>query len=106
MRAIGTDTDLSTRETDGFGAERMNGHGHEGDADLLAGREEHIHLAAGGVVCDLLGEIDEHVCLVPHRAHDHHDLVAILLRTNRSPCCCANLFRIGNACTAEFLNDK
>ena len=60
---------------------------------------------AGGVVGDLLGQVDQDIGLVAHRAHDHHDLVAILLGANRPAGGGSNLFRIGDTRAAEFLND-
>ena len=105
VRAVGADADLAAREAHGLGPQRMDRHRHQRDAHLLAGREEHVHLAAGRVVGDLLGEVDEHVGLMPHRADDHHDLVAILLRTNGPPSRHTNLFRISDTRAAEFLND-
>src|SRR5882757_908523 len=83
----------------------MDCHCHQGDAYLLAGREEHIHLAAGGVVGDLLGEVDKDISLMSHRAYDHDDLIAVLLRANRPPRSSANFFRISDTGAAEFLND-
>ena len=80
MRAVGADADLGAGQAHRLGTERMDRHRHQRDAHLLAGREQHIHLAAGGVVGDLLGQVDQLIGLVPHRAHDHHDLVALLLR--------------------------
>ena len=85
--------------------ERMDRHRHQRDAHLLAGREQHVHLAGRRVVGDLLGEVDQVVGLVAHRADDHHDLVAVLLGANRPPGGRLNLFRIGDARAAEFLND-
>ena len=105
VRAVGADADLRAGEAHGLGPERMNRHRHQRDAHLLAGREEHIHLAAGRVVGDLLREVDQHIGLMPHRADDHHDLVAILLRANRPPRRHTNLFRIGDTRAAEFLNN-
>ena len=106
VRAVGADADLAAGEADRLGAERMDRHRHQRDAHLLAGREEHVHLAGRRVVGDLLGQVDEHVGLVAHRADDHHDLVAVLLGTNRPPRRGANLLRIGDTRAAEFLNDE
>src|SRR5688572_33157514 len=46
------------------------------------------------------------VSLVPHRADDDNDLVALLLRSNRLARRVENLFGVGNAGAAEFLNDQ
>ena len=48
VRAVGLDADLGTGEADRFVAERVNGHRHQRHAHLLAGRQQHVHLAAGG----------------------------------------------------------
>ena len=56
--------------------ERMDRHRHQGHADLLAGRKEHVHLAAGGwsVIC--LARSTRTIGVLPHGADDHDDLVA------------------------------
>jgi hypothetical protein len=82
----------------------MNGHRHQCHTHLLAGREQHVHLARRRVIGNLLCQIDERVSLMPHRTDDHHDLLAILLGTNRPPRSHTNLFRIGDTRAAEFLN--
>ena len=43
---------------------------------------------------------------VPHRADDHHHLVALLLGANGLAGRGQNLLTIGNAGAAEFLNDQ
>ena len=40
------DADLGPGEADRLVAQRMDGHGHQRHAHLLAGREEHVHFAA------------------------------------------------------------
>ena len=79
------DADLAAGEADRLVAQRVDRHRHQRDAHLLAGREEHVHLAGRRVVGDLLGQVDQDVGLLAHRADDHHDLVALLLGTNRPP---------------------
>ena len=59
----------------------------------------------GGLIGDLLGEVDEIVGLVAHRADDHHHLIALLLGANRLAGPPQDLLRIGDAGAAEFLND-
>ena len=87
-------------------AQRMNRHRHQRDAHLLAGREEHVHLAGRRVVGDLLRQVHQHVGLMAHRADDHHDLVAILLARIARRAAATNLFRIGDTRAAEFLNNQ
>ena len=105
MRAVSADTNLRASEAYGLGPERMDRHRHQRDAHLLPGREKHIHLAAGWVVGDLLGEVYQHIRLMTHRAYDHHNLIAVLLRANRPPRCHTNLFCVGDTGAAEFLNN-
>ncbi len=49
VEAVGDDADLRSREADRRHAERLDRHRQERHADLLAGREEHVHLAPGAV---------------------------------------------------------
>ena len=57
--------DLGPGEADRRHAQALDGHRHERDADLLAGREEHVHLAGRRAVGDLLGQRDQFVGRVP-----------------------------------------
>ena len=43
--AVGLDADLSAGQADRLMPERMDGHGHQRHADLLAGGEQHVHFA-------------------------------------------------------------
>ena len=60
---------------------------------------------AGGIVGDLLGQVDQYIGLMAHGANDHHDLVALLLGTDGTARGRPHLFRISDARAAEFLND-
>ena len=51
----------------------------ERDGDLLAGGEEHVHLAGRRAVADFIGKVDQMVGVVPHGADHHQHLVAGLL---------------------------
>ena len=42
---VGDEPDLPAGEADRLVALRVDGHGHQGDRDLLAGGEELVHLA-------------------------------------------------------------
>ena len=53
--AVGDDADLGAGEADGLLAELLDGHGHQRDGDLLAGGQEHVHLAGRRVLGDLAG---------------------------------------------------
>ncbi len=57
----------------------LDGHGHEGDGDLLAGGQEHVHLAGRRLLADLAGQRDQLVGGVAAGADDDDDLVAGLL---------------------------
>ncbi len=87
-------------------AQRVDGHRHQGHAHLLAGREQHVHLAGGGRSVISRGQVDEDVGVVAHRADDHHHLVALLLRANRLARGGEDLLGVGDAGAAEFLNDQ
>ena len=63
-----TNADLRAGEADRLAPQRFDGHGHQRHAHLLAGREQHVHLAGRRMIGDLVRQIDEHVGIVPHRA--------------------------------------
>ena len=52
-------------------------HRHQRHAHLLAGRQQHVHFPRRRLVGDLLGQVDEHVRVVAHRADHHHHLVVL-----------------------------
>ena len=105
MRAVSDDADLRAGEADRLVAQRVDGHGHEGHAHLLARGEQHVHLASRGLVGDLPGQIDEHVGVVAHGADDDHDLVALLLGANGLAGGGQDFLAVGHARAAEFLHD-
>ena len=59
VRAVGDDADLRAGEADRLLAEFVDGHGDQRDGDLLAGGQEHVHLAGGRAGGDLGGLGDE-----------------------------------------------
>lgn len=70
---VGDETDLPAGQADRLVSALVDGHGHEGDADLLAGGQEHIHLPAGRVLGDLAGQVHKIVGGIAHGAdHDDH----------------------------------
>ena len=81
-------------------------HRHQGDADLLAGREEHVHLAGRGPLVDLLGQDDQLVGRVPPGRDDHQDLLAPLVGRDRPAGRGQDLLRIGDARPAELLHQE
>ena len=73
--------------------------------DPLTGRQEHVELPGIGGGCHLAGHREELVGGVAHRRNDHDNLMARLLRSNGPTGGAVNLGGVGNAATAEFLND-
>ena len=79
MEAVGDEPDLCAGEADCGDTQAANGHGHQGDANLLASRQQHIHLAGWRVLGDFLGELDELVRRMPAcRNHDQHLIAAVV----------------------------
>ena len=76
------------------------------DADLLAGGQQHVHLAGRRPVGDLLGQRDQLVGRVPPRRDDHQHLLAPLVGLDRPPRRGQDLVRIGDARPAEFLHEQ
>ena len=104
--AVGDDADLGAGEADGLLAERLDGHGHQGDGDLLAGGQEHVHLAGRRLVGDLAGQLDQLVGGVAAGADDDDDLVAGLLGADGPAGGGHDPLRVGHAGAAEFLHDQ
>ena len=104
--AVGADADLGAGEAHRLFPKRLDCHREQSHAHLLAGGEEHVHLAGAGALGDLFGEIDEDVGLVPHGTHHHDDLVPRLVPGH----CLAgrghDLLRVGHARPAELLNHQ
>jgi hypothetical protein len=86
---------------------RVERHGHEGDRDLLTGREELVHLALRwrAALTDRVGEIDEVVGGLAHRADDDADLVALFLRGDRPPGGLVDPLGVRDARAAKLLYD-
>ena len=60
-------------------ADLIQGHGQQGNADLLAGGQQHIHLPGGGVVGDLRRLCDQVVGGVALSGyHDHHVVARVV----------------------------
>ena len=83
----------------------MDGHRHQGHAHLLAGRQQHVHLAGGRLVGDLLAKSTSRSVFLPHGADDHHDLMAFLLGADGFSRRRQDFFAIGDARAAELLDD-
>ena len=104
MRRVGADADLGSGEAHRLAASRLNRHRKQRHAHLLSRREEHVHLTGAGAIGDLLGQIDENVGLVAHRAHHHDNLIASLVAGDRLAGRRLNLLRVGHARAAKFLH--
>ena len=65
-------------------AVRGDGDRQQRHGDPLAGGEQHVELAAGRVVGDLAGQVEQLVGGVAHRGDDDDDVVAVLLGRRRS----------------------
>ena len=103
---VGADPDLGAGETDGFISERFKRDRHKRNRNLLARREEHVHLTGVRVFAKFMGKLDEVISLFPHRAHDHNDLIACAAFANRFPRRRQNLLSIRYARSAKFLYDQ
>ena len=104
VRAVCHDADLRPGEADGPLAEFLNRHRGEGDADLLAGREEHVHLAGRRRAGDLGRLRDEVVGGAALRGHDDDHLVAGVLRADGLACRLHHAVRVLHTRPAELLN--
>ena len=99
---LGLDAGLGAGEGDGVAALVLDGDGEKRDADLLARRQKHVHLALVGLIADALGERGELIGHVPRRRDDHHDVIALLAGRDGplggpvDPC------RVGDRGAAEF----
>jgi hypothetical protein len=106
VRTVGDNADLGAGEADGAFAERLNGHRHEGDGNLLAGGQKHVHFAGGRRVAQFAGQFDQLVGGIAARADDHDDLTAFLLGADGFARGRHDAFRVFEAGAAEFLHDQ
>ena len=106
VSGIGVHARLPAGEGDHLIAHPLNGHGAQGDGDLLAGGQEHIHLPLGGVGIELLGLGDQVVGGVPLGGEHHHHAVALLIGLGDDPGHVAHAVRVGDRAAAEFLYNQ
>ena len=104
VRPVGDDADLRPGEADGALAECVDRHREERDRLLFARGEEHVHLAGGRGLADLLGQLDQFVGLVAARADDDENLVPLRLRADGPARRRLDALRVGDARPAELLN--
>jgi hypothetical protein len=76
VRIVRLDADLGAGEAASARAAGLQGQREEPDAHLLAGGEDHVHLALVGSGRHLLGQRDQPVGLPRHGRDDHHHVVA------------------------------
>ena len=86
--------------------ERLDRHGHQGDGDLLAGGQQHVHLAGRRLLADLAGQLDQLVGGVAAGADDDDDLIAGLLGADGPPGRRHDPLGGRHAGAAELLHDK
>ena len=77
MDAVGHDARLRAGERNGRHAERVQRDGRQRDGRLLAGGQQHVHLALVGQRHDVLGQLDQVVGHAAHGGDDDDDLVAL-----------------------------
>ena len=96
------------RERDGRLAQRAKRHGEQGDGDLLARREQHIHLSRVlvRILRNALRELDEIIRRVAHRRDDDDDLVARLFLLQYTFGDVHDLFRGRHGAAAELLDNN
>ena len=82
VAAGGDDAGLRAGEGPRLVAVRGDGDGQQRHGDPLAGGEQHVELAAGRVVGDLTGQVEQFVGAVAHRGDHDDDVVAVLLRAD------------------------
>ena len=70
------------------------------------GGSERVHLAHVRGLRDLVGQPEQAVRLAGHRAHDHHDLIAVALRAERTLGDVLHSLEVADRGAAEFLNDE
>ena len=100
------DAGLRAGERDRLAAERIDRHRGEGDRGLLAGGEEHIHLALGRAARNLAGELDQAIRHPRHRRNHHHHRVPLPLRGEDPPRHIHDPLGIADGSAAEFLDDQ
>ena len=110
-RVVGDQADLPAGEADGLVALGMDGHGHQGDCDLLAGGQELVHLALrrgdflAVVGADLRRQVDQIIRGVAHGADDDDDLMPGCLGQRSALARQVDAACVGDAGAAKLLND-
>src|SRR3989441_911641 len=103
--AVGADRRLESRERTRPQPYGLQGHREEGDRDLLARGEQHVHLAWLGRRRHLVREGHEAVGRLAHRRDDDDKLVAGRARRD-APGDVPDLLVVGDRRAAVFLDDQ
>ena len=74
--------------------------------ELIGGSDIVIEMYNSGELREKLRQFEQHVRVLAHGADNHHNLVAVLVSTNRLPRGIEDLFAVGHARSAEFLHDQ
>ena len=106
VAAVRGDPRLGAGQGDRRNAERVQRHRHQRRALVLAGREEHVHLARIGFVGDRGGERDQLVGGVAHRRDDDHEVHAGGALTGDPPGDAPDAVGVGERRATEFLDDE
>ena len=103
---VGEHARLLARERLGVDAQVVDRHGQQRHRDPLAGGQQDVHLALRRQRRHLLGEVDELVRRVTHRADDDHDVVARPLRLGDPLGDALDAGGVGDGGTAVLLHDQ
>ncbi len=115
VAVVRDDSGLRAGEADGVVPARLDGDGEQRHADALAGADQHVELALGGLRASvrraagthggLLGEGQQVVGGLAHGTDHDDDVVAVLLRTDDLIGYGAELVDVGDGRSAVLLND-
>ena len=106
VHTVGLDAGLGAGERDRVDAQRVQGHGRQGNGRLFAGGEQDVHLALVGQRHDLLGQFDEIVGHAAHGGNDHDDLVAPGAIPRHARRDVLDPVGVADRSPAEFLNNE
>ena len=104
--AIRIQFDLPAGQTDGGQAHFFQLHGHEGDGDLFADGEQHVHLPLGRIGIDLSCLFDQVVRGVTLGGEHDDDLVSGAISVGDDAGDALDLRGVRNGASAVFLNNQ
>lgn len=106
VRAISDQARLGSCVGTSLVAVVVDGHGQQCHRHAFPRSQQHVHLAAGRVGGDLMGQVDELVGGVPHRGDHHNDIVAGPLGVRDPAGDPLDRRRIRHRRSAELLHDQ